>query len=88
MIAIDTSRWNATIQGLRSVSTVMPPITAWAGMPRATTVASTRRRRRPARATSAAQAAQQATASATSTKVSIRLPNSIAPWMPSSPCAT
>ena len=38
IIASETSRWNDTIHGLRSVSTVTPPTTAWAGTPRATTV--------------------------------------------------
>ena len=33
-MASDTSRWNETIHGLRSVSTVIPPTTACAGMPR------------------------------------------------------
>ena len=35
MIASEQSRWSETIHGFRSVSTVMPPITAWAGMPSA-----------------------------------------------------
>ena len=46
-IASESSRWNETTHGLRSVSTVMPPITAWAGMPRPSTSASRRRSRRP-----------------------------------------
>ena len=32
MIASELSRWKETTQGLRSVSTVMPPMIAWAGM--------------------------------------------------------
>ena len=32
-----SSRWNDTTHGLRSVSTVIPPSTAWAGMPSAST---------------------------------------------------
>ena len=47
MIAIEQSRWKETTQGFRSVSTVMPPMTAWAGMPSAMTSASRRRSRRP-----------------------------------------
>ena len=31
-IASDSTRWSETTQGLRSVSTVMPPSTAWAGI--------------------------------------------------------
>ena len=75
MIASESSRWKETTHGFRSVSTVMPPITAWAGMPRASTSASRRRSRRPR---AARRATKVATAIATSTKVSVRLPNSIA----------
>ena len=35
MIAIESSRWSETTHGFRSVSTVMPPSTAWAGIARA-----------------------------------------------------
>ena len=82
MIASEQSRWKETTQGFRSVSTVKPPMTAWAGMPerqherQQPHVAS---RRLPHAATNVA------TAIATSTKVSIRLPNSMAAWTSSSP---
>ncbi len=33
IIAIDSRKCPDTIHGFRSVSTVMPPITAWSGMP-------------------------------------------------------
>ena len=36
---IDSSRCSATSQGLRLVSTVMPPMTPWNGMPKASTTA-------------------------------------------------
>ena len=91
--AIEARKCRPTTHGLRSVSTVIPPITAWAGMPRAMPVASTNGRHgrvgaRHSRRRWTSVAAQQLTATATSTKVSIRLPNSIAPWTPSSPRTT
>ena len=36
MTPIESRKWQATTHGLRSVSTVMPPSTAWAGMPAST----------------------------------------------------
>ncbi len=74
-IAIDSKKCSATSQGLRCVSTVRPPSTAWAGMPSAATVASARSR------TSAIATSQVATATTASTKVSCRLVNSIRPWI-------
>ena len=82
MIAIEQSRWKETIHGFRSVSTVMPPMTACAGMPSAITSASRRRSRRP----DCQAATNVPIATATSTQVSIRLPNSIAEWTSYAPC--
>ena len=76
MIARETSRWKETIQGLRSVSTVKPPITACAGMLTASTSASRRRSRRP----DCHALTNVATAMATNTNVSVRFPNSMAEW--------
>jgi hypothetical protein len=82
MIASETSRWNETIQGLRSVRTVTPPTSACAGMPRPSHRASTRRSRRPD-----CQALTNVTiATAESTNVSVRLPNSMAEWKSRAPC--
>ena len=53
MIAIDSRKCSATSHGLRSVSTVMPPSTACAGMP------SERQRRQPALASLRASATSQ-----------------------------
>ena len=83
-MASEISRWPATIQGFRSVSTVMPPITACAGMPSASTSASRRRSGREERQTTTSVAM----ATAVSTNVSMRLPNSIAEWICSSPVGT
>ena len=84
IIAIDSRKCPATIHGLRSVNTVMPPMTACSGIPRPTT-----RDSRVARRCRAPRAARKhRTAIAASAKVSSRLPNSIAPWRPSSPWAT
>ena len=81
MIASEQIRWNDTIQGFRSVRTVMPPMIACAGIPSARTSAIVRSSRRPV-----CQAAKNvATAIATSTKVSSRLPNSIAECTSSAP---
>ena len=76
MIASETSRWSETTHGLRSVSTVIPPITAWAGMPRPMTRAIRIRSRRPLRHA----ATNVATATTASTPKSVRFPNSIAWW--------
>ena len=82
MIASEQSRWKETTQVLRSVSTVTPPMIACAGMPSPRPSASSRRSRRPV-----CQAATNvAIAIAASTKVSIRLPNSIASCRSSAPC--
>ncbi len=76
MIASEHSRWKETIHGLRSVSTVIPPITAWAGIPSPMMRASRRRSLRPL-----CQAATNvATATAASTNVRVRLPNSMIEW--------
>ena len=75
-MASETSRCSETIHGLRSVSTVMPPSTACAGIPSAISTASTRRSRRPERQATT----RVTTATAASTKVSVRFPNSIAWW--------
>ena len=83
-MAREISRWNETIQGFSSVSTVIPPTTAWAGTPRA----SSRARRRTSRSPDRQASTRVVTATATSTKVTIRLENSIAPWMPSARCGT
>ncbi len=71
-----------TTHGFRSVSTVTPPMSACAGTPNSTMAASctTLRRRGSARNAAISTAA----ASAPTTKVSVRLPNSTTPWMPSS----
>ena len=82
MIASETSRWNETIHGFRSVSTVSPPTSAWAGMPSPSHSASTRRSRRP----DCQAVTKVATAMAASTKVSVRFPNSMAEWKSSAPC--
>ncbi len=60
----------------------MPPMTACSGMPAASTAASPTRCRRPVRHA----ATNVSTATATSTKVSSRLPNSMAEWKSSAPC--
>ncbi len=74
-IAIDTSRWMATVHHSRPVSTVMPPITACvsvdAGISHAYTSTSRRRRARVTASTANA-------AVSTTRKVIIRLPNSTA----------
>ena len=76
MIASETSRCNETIQGFRSVSTVIPPSSAWAGIESAITRASRRRSRRLDR-----QALTRvAIATTVSTKVSVRFPNSTYWW--------
>ena len=75
MIAIESRKWAATVHGLSPVSTVTPPSTAWAGMPRKAATASGTSDRRPCRST----ATRVASATSPTTKVSIRLPNSIAP---------
>ena len=82
MIAIENSRWKATAHGLRSVSTVMPPSTACAGTLSPSQRASRRSSRRPER-----QALTNvAIAIAVSTKVRVRLPNSIAECTSRAPC--
>ncbi len=85
-IAIDTSRWIATVHHSRPVSTVMPPITACttvdAGISQAYTRTSRRRRARVTASTASA-------AVSTTRKVIIRLPNSTAWWIPgTSACGT
>ena len=76
MIASETSRCSETTHGFRSVSTVMPPMTAWAGMTRPIRSAIACRSRRPLR-----QAAKKvARAITASTPKSVRFPNSIAWW--------
>ncbi len=74
---IESRKWAATSHGLRSVSTTMPPSTAWAGMPRKAS---------PARRCSV-RWRQASTSVATTmivrTKVNVRLVNSIALWTPS-----
>ena len=73
-----------TVSGLRPVRTVRPPSAACTTMPRKSSSAGLRRSRRPAR-----QAVTRAAATAAeSTKVSIRLPNSITPWAPISRVTT
>ena len=74
MMAKETSRWRETTHGLRSVSTVIPPMTAWAGMTRPIRsdilIRSRRRSRHAAR--------KVARAITASTPKSVRFPNSIA----------
>ena len=84
IIAIDTRKWNATIHGFRSVSTVIPPITAWAGIPSPMIADSRIARRSPDRRATR----KQAIAIMASTNVSVRLPNSIAPCRPRVPWGT
>jgi hypothetical protein len=67
-----------TVQGLSPVSTVMPPSTACAGMPRKPTRASARMPGRTGRCRHTAT--RSASTIAPSTKVSSRLPNSMTPW--------
>ena len=78
---IEKSRWKETTQGFRSVSTVMPPSTAWAGTLRARSRASLRSSRRP----DCQALTKVAMAITVSTKVSVRLPNSMAEWRFSAP---
>ena len=81
-MASEKSRWNETIHGFRPVSTVSPPTRAWAGMLRPSQNESTRRSRRPD-----CQALRKvSTAMPASTKVSVRLPNSMTEWKSSAPC--
>jgi len=67
-----------TVHGLRLVSTVMPPITACAGMPARTSTDSSRMPGRRGRCRHTATV--PATTTASRTKVSSRLPNSMTPW--------
>ena len=69
-----------TTQGFSSVSTVMPPMSAWIGMPSNSTAAGSTRSRRRGRCASTATSVARAMAA--STNVSSRLPNSMNPWMP------
>ncbi len=78
-----------TTHGFSWASTDSPPITAWATMPSPIATLSPSRRAgwRPAR--TARRAVQNSPiASATSTNVSSRLPNSMRPWMPYSGTGT
>ena len=72
--AVETRKWPATTNGLRSVSTVMPPSTAWPRTPPTRPQASPRRSRRCGASRRAAHTAHTAVAS--TTKVRVRLPNS------------
>ena len=76
MIASETSRCSETIHGLRSVSTVMPPISACAGIESAISSASRRRSRR----LDCQALTRVAIATTVSTKVSVRFPNSMYWW--------
>ena len=81
---MDSRKCSATTNGLSWVSTVMPPITPCAGIPSAMAVATRRTRRRGCPSSRARMAVTQVrTAITISTKVSSRLPNSIAPCSPS-----
>ena len=84
--AIEARKCSPTTHGLRLVSTVMPPITAWAGMPRKTATASARSPGRRGRCSSTASTV--ASAMRPTAKVSIRLPNSITPYTPISGVVT
>ena len=74
IIAMEETRCRLTTHGLRSVSTEMPPITAWSGTPTASTRLSRVTERRPC----LTAATNIAIATAAIRKVTIRLPNSTA----------
>ena len=79
-------KWNATITGLRPVQTVMPPTTASTKIP---TIMAMPRRCSMRRFGNAVHTAHRAsTAMTISTPVSVRLPNSMNLWNPSSCAAT
>ncbi len=80
MTAIEARKCSPTTHGLRLVSTVMPPMTAWAGMPNSTPTASGSVPRRRGRW--ASTASTTASAMIPTAKVSSRLPNSITPCTP------
>ena len=75
MIPMETRKCAATVHGFSPVSTVIPPTTPWAGMPRKATMASVRSDRRRCSST----AISVASATRPTTYASIRLPNSISP---------
>ncbi|SKZ96109.1 Uncharacterised protein [Mycobacteroides abscessus subsp. abscessus] len=79
--AIDKTKCSETTHGFRSVSTEMPPMTAWNGMPSAMSVASQRSPGVEPRRRNTASHVPMATT--TRTQVSIRFPNSMAPCIPS-----
>ncbi|OLB81180.1 MAG: hypothetical protein AUI14_04320 [Actinobacteria bacterium 13_2_20CM_2_71_6] len=79
--AIDSRKWLATSHGFRWVRTVAPPSRICAGIPAKTSAAQVIRSRR--RETCATASTSPATARMPTTLVSVRLPNSIAPWYPS-----
>ena len=84
MIRMVARKCRDTTHGLSLVSTVMPPMIACSGTPRAMPVA--RRRDRLSTGRYRMAATQVAIATATNTQVSRRLPNSMTPWMPISAC--
>src|SRR4051794_18026568 len=79
-------RWRETIQGLRSVSTLMPPTTACSGTP--SMMISARPRISLVLWAHLRTARYAATTTATNTYVSIRLLNSMTPWAPRARCGT
>ena len=86
MMIGETRKCADTIHGFSPVSTLTPPITACSGTPSAAAVASRRRSLRLGRYR--ITASQVPIATTATTNPSIRLPNSIAPWIPSCGCGT